>query len=255
MSTISWLRNIWYVTSRPRTSPSRIRCRLYASRDTCQKISGTTNWAAMLGCALSCEIRPGANPQNAPPSRATGQLSVSRRENSQYHATAVLTGASMTISPNATAGPNSMVTGSNGRVSANVEVLATMFTPSGALSWWVNNGFSPCVNTRTAWLSQYSNWYWSGGYAASTRPLTCRHRCAVNHRPPSRYPPIASRSARRTGHLRRVAVSVVMTWASSTASATGPPPGPLTCVGASTSIGHGPFQRPGSAHLSGRLPA
>ena len=131
------------------------------SRSSAARISGSTNWATMFGCALACEIMPGANPQNAPPTNAARRDRTRYREKNQYHAVAVAARPAVIMTANETCGPNSRVTGTSGMVSPYAEVLAIRLTPSGTLSWSVKNGLCSPVTTRAALASVHSKKPWS----------------------------------------------------------------------------------------------
>src|SRR5256885_16377832 len=126
--------------SRPRMMPlrsTRPGSRSTSSRD---RINGRTNWATRFGCALACEIIPGAKPQKAPPTNAASLDRTTCLAKNQYQAVDVAARPTVTITANDTCGPNSMVIGISGMVSPYAEVLAIMLTPSGTLSWSVQNG-------------------------------------------------------------------------------------------------------------------
>ena len=84
--------------------------------------------------------------------------------------------ASVEISANVTAAPNSSVIGLSGMASAVTDVLAIRLTPSGALSSVVNNGESPRVTTCAAWVSTHSKKIWSCLLSAIMRPLGSRQK-------------------------------------------------------------------------------
>ena len=99
---------------------------------------------------------PGANPANSPPARAAGQQPTMCRDSTWYQAHAVAASPPVSRTVNATAGPNSTVTGTSGTVRPSRPVLAIKFTPFGAFSWGVNSGFSPWLKIRTAWTKAHS---------------------------------------------------------------------------------------------------
>jgi hypothetical protein len=122
-----------------------------------QTMNGIRNWLTRSGWPFAWLTMPGANPANSPPTKAAGQEPTTMcRESTWYQAHAVAVSPPVSSTVRATAGPNRRVTGTSGTVRPSRPVLAIRFTPLGAFSWGVNNGFSPWVKIRVAWISVHS---------------------------------------------------------------------------------------------------
>jgi hypothetical protein len=130
MKRISRLMKACQTSSPDRISPLRT-ARPVRSSSTRQMISGTRNCETMLGCPPACEIMLGPNAQNSAPTQAASRDFTNCRESTRYHEMPVLAKASVRKRLKATCGPNIRVMGVIGSETANTEVLAMMFTPSG----------------------------------------------------------------------------------------------------------------------------
>ncbi|GAA3345412.1 hypothetical protein GCM10020358_52380 [Amorphoplanes nipponensis] len=85
----------------------------------------------MFGCPPACEIMLGAKVANSAPTQAASREATNWRDSTKYHETPVTAKASVRNALNATCGPNMAVMGVIGSETANTDVLAIMFTPSG----------------------------------------------------------------------------------------------------------------------------
>ncbi|PSK67126.1 hypothetical protein B0E53_00948 [Micromonospora sp. MH33] len=126
----------------------------------------------MCRCAPACDTRPGAKPQNSPPTAAAARDRTRRRASSAYQAVAVPARQSTTATRNATWEPNNAVTGVSGTPSPSTEVLAIRLTPSGTFRAVLCSGFSPPVTARAARASIHSKSIWSPAWwnSRSGRP-------------------------------------------------------------------------------------
>jgi hypothetical protein len=140
-------------------------------------MNGTRNWLMMLGWPFACEIMPGANPQNAPPTIAAARLPTRWRDSTWYQAYAVPARPTVVITRKEIHGPNSNVTGTSGIVHPRADVFAIKLRPKGALSCSAKNGLSPCVKMRAA----CSNIHWKkiGSSRFSWSTPSPRHRPQV----------------------------------------------------------------------------
>ncbi|GIE66469.1 hypothetical protein Apa02nite_025770 [Actinoplanes palleronii] len=73
----------------------------------------------------------GANVQNRAPTQAASREDTRYRASTKYHEEPVNANAPVKNTLNATCGPNRRVMGVSGSETANADVLAIMFTPSG----------------------------------------------------------------------------------------------------------------------------
>nr|WP_239170520.1 hypothetical protein [Actinoplanes xinjiangensis] len=73
----------------------------------------------------------GAKVQKRAPTQAAARDVTNLRESTKYHDAPVNANAPVRNTLNATCGPNRRVMGVSGKETANTEVLAIMFTPSG----------------------------------------------------------------------------------------------------------------------------
>ena len=129
-SSSSSLRKACQVTRSPRMTPSRARRKVMAR----QTMKGIRNWPVRSGWPFTWLTMPGANPANSPPTSPAGQDPTMCRDSTWYQAHAVAASPPVSMTVNATAGPNSRVTGTSGTVRPSRPVLATRFTPFGAFS-------------------------------------------------------------------------------------------------------------------------
>ncbi|GAA4594832.1 hypothetical protein GCM10023107_31830 [Actinoplanes octamycinicus] len=85
----------------------------------------------MFGWPPACEIMLGAKVQSSAPTQAASREVTRRRASTKYHEAPVNANAPVKNTLNATCGPKRRVMGVSGNETANTEVLAIMFTPSG----------------------------------------------------------------------------------------------------------------------------
>ena len=83
---------------------------------------------------------------------------------------------------NATAGPNRRVTGTSGTARPSSPVLAIMFTPFGAFSCGLKNGFSAWVKIRVAWTKSHSKNGTSERLLTMDNAPMCRHSPEVTQK-------------------------------------------------------------------------
>ena len=183
-------------SSVPRTAPVRTWWPGSRSLNSHHRTSGAIQPEVKLRWPLACEMNPGANPMNNPPTAAAPRRGTSQRRKKKYHATADAARFPASTVTNVTWGPASQVSGAKRIAYTVTEVLAARFTPRGVFSMVVKNGSPPWVSSWTPYPSVHSKKPWSPTFAARTWSYGWAHSPRVTHT-------ASATAATTTGQCRR----------------------------------------------------